>query len=500
MNEFSKVVLDLEYCINYNPLKIMKNIVSKLFLPVVFSIFLFAGCEKSGSDEYPDLLFFTENYKPLNYVENGNLFGLAPDILKEICKETKIPFNVSVKQWDEAYEIVQNTNNAVLFSTVLESERVNLFKWAGPIASLDWVFYSKPQSNIKLTYLNDAKSVAKIGVIADYSIEQFLVDEGFTNLVYCSSNVDAFTKLLNGEIDLFPSDMITAEAALKTMNKTIYSVKELLLIKTDLVYIAFNKSISDDVVERFQFEIDRMKNNGQLLALYRKHMGSNDFPGTLQIYTEQYSPLSFRNSNGDITGLGTDIVKEIMKRNNIFADIKLSSWSNGYQLALINPNFCLFTMDKTELRTNLFKWVGPLGANTTWIYTKKESGITLNSLAQAKALTSIGTVNSWFSDQYLRQQGFTNLVSENDPDIIVKKFMNGEVQAFVCSSVTFPSILKGLGYEMNSVNASYSLMSSDYYIAFSKSTPQLMVDKWQTALDGMKNDGTYNAIMQKWLE
>ena len=91
-------------------------------------------------------------------------------------------------------------------------------------------------------------------------------------------------------------------------------------------------------------------------------------------------------------------------------------------------------------------------------------------------------------------------MSENDPDIIVKKFMNREVQAFVCSSVTFPSILKGLGYEMNSVNASYSLMSSDYYIAFSKSTPQLMVDKWQTALDGMKNDGTYNAIMQKWLE
>lgn len=475
----------------------MKKCSTPFFYLFVLIALLFTSCEKS--DNKLDLKFYTENYKPLNYTENGEVKGLAPDLLREICKKIDIEFDVSVLQWEEAYDIVKNDDNTVLFSTVLSSERKDQFKWAGPIASLDWMFYAKPQSNITLNYLEDAKSVSKIGVIADYSIEEFLVQEGFTNLVYCSSNVDAFTKLLNGEIDLFPSDKITAEAALKSLNKTIYNVKDLFLIKTDLVYFAFNKNIPDNIVADFQYEIDKLKDNGELKLLYQKYMNSSDYPGTMQIYTEQYSPLSFRNNNGEITGFGADIVREIMKRNNIYSDIKLSSWSNGYSLALINPNFCLFTMDKTDQRTNLFQWVGPIGTNTTWIYTKKSSGITITTLAQAKALSSIGTVNSWFSDQYLRGQGFTNLVSNNDPEIMVRKLMNGEVQAFVCSGVTFPSILKGLGYNIADINQSFSLMSSDYYIAFSKNTSALMVNKWQTALDVMKSDLTYNAIYQKWL-
>lgn len=474
----------------------MKRRLIPFYYLLVLIVLLFTSCEKS--ENKLNLKFYTENFKPLNYTENGEIKGLAPDLLRDICKRMDIKFDVSVLQWDQAYDVVKNENNTVLFSTVLSSERKDQFKWAGPIASLDWMFYAKPQSSITLNYLEDAKSVGKIGIIADYSIEEFLVQEGFTNLVYCSSNVDAFTKLLNGEIDLFPSDKITAEAALKSLNKTIYNVKDLFLIKTDLVYFAFNKNISDAVVADFQYQLDKLKENGELKLLYQKYMNSSDYPGTMQIYTEQYSPLTFRNNNGDITGFGTDIVREIMKRNNIYSDIKLSSWSNGYNLALINPNICLFTMDKTDQRTNLFQWVGPIGTNTTWIYTKKSSGISITTLAQAKALSSIGTVNSWFSDQYLRGQGFTNLVSNNDPEIMVRKLMNGEVQAFVCSGVTFPSILKGLGYNIADVNQSFSLMSSDYYIAFSKNTSALMVSRWQTALDAMKSDLTYTAIYQKW--
>ncbi len=476
-----------------------KNILS-LCLIAVLSILLFTGCEKSNNGDNVKLKFVTENYKPFNYTENSEIKGLAPDILKLICKQLDIPFDVTVMPWDEAYTFAKNTDNAVLFSTVLDVERRDQFKWAGPIASMDWIFYSKPQNDFTINYLEDAKKVSKIGVIQDYSIEQYLAQEGFTNLVYCANNVEAFTKLLNGEIDLFPSDKITAEAALKSINKSIYNVAEELIIKTDFVYIAFNKSIPDNVVADFQYEIDRLKEVGTLKTLYQKYMNSSDFPGTLQIYTEQYSPLTFRNSNGEISGFGSDIVREIMKRNNLFADIKLSSWSNGYNLALCNPNFCLFTMDKTDLRNNLFQWVGPIGTNTTWIYTKKSSSISITSLANAKSLNSIGTVTSWFSDQYLREQGFNNLVSNSDPEVMVKKLMTGEIQAFVCSGVTFPTILKGLGYSYDDIVPSFSLMSSDYYIAFSKNTPVSLVNKWQTTLNEMKSDLTYSAIYQKWLQ
>ncbi len=474
----------------------------RLILFVILLAFCISGCDKdtpTNSTEYGyKFEFITENYEPLNYVENNELTGLAPDVLREICTNLNIPFKVSVQPWEEGYQNAQNTSNAVLFSTVLNSTRKDLFKWAGPIASLDWVFYSKTQSSISLTSLDDAKAGLKIGVMRDFSITQYLSDQGFTNFVYVTDNIEGFTKLLSGEIDLFPSDEIAAKAALESSGKNIWSVTPQLTFLTDFVYFAFNKQVPDNVVADFQNQIDIMKSNGKLNALYQKYMKKESAPSSLQIYTEQYPPLTYRNSFGEITGFGTDIVKEIMRRNNIYSGINLSLWSNGYKMIQENPNFCLFTMERTIFRENLFQWVGPVGTNTTYFYSKAGSGIVCTNLTEAKNLAKVGTVNSWFSDEYLREQGFTNLVSDSDPAVMVTKLMNGEIDVFVCSAVTFPEILKELGFNLNQVTANYALISTDYYIAFSLTTPADLVMKWQAAFDVMKSDGTYSAIYSRW--
>ena len=361
------------------------------------------------------------------------------------------------------------------------------------------MFYAASQNQISLNTLEDAKTIGKIGVLADYAITQYLVGEGFTNLVFCTDNIDAFDRLLKGEIDLFPADKFTAEAAMQTLNKSFFSITSELTIRTDMVYFAFNKNVPDYVVADFQSKIDQFKNDGTLLKLYQKFMVSSDVPGTLQVYTEQYPPLTFRDNFGEISGFGTDIVKEIMKRNHLFLDITLSSWSNGYELALNNPNFCLFTMDRTAIRDTLLQWVGPIGTNTSWFYTKSGSGISINSINDAKNLTSVGAVDSWFSEQYMLSLGFTNLVTDPDPKVLTQKLMSGQIDAFVCTDVTFPDILKSLGYNYTQVSPSFSLMASDYYIAFSKTTAAATVNQWQSTFQALKLDGTYGAIKQKWL-
>jgi polar amino acid transport system substrate-binding protein len=469
-------------------------------LLVITALFGLTQCKKSVRETYPfKFRFITEEYKPFNYTENGELTGLAPEILRAVCEELDIPFEAEVLPWDQGYSQTLQTDNAVLFSTVLNDTRRDLFKWAGPIAALDWMFYSSAQNQLFINSLDDAKAVGKIGVLADYGITQYLVSQGFTNLVYCNNNIDAFDKLLKGEIDLFPSDKLTAQAALESLGKTYYAAAERLTIKTDLVYFAFNKNIPDNVIADFQLAIDKLKNNGTFRALHTKFMNSPDFPESFQVYTENYPPLTFRDPYGNITGFGSEIAKEIMKRNNMYSNIKLSLWSIGYELALNNPNFCLFTMDRTPARDSLFQWVGPLGTNTTYFFTKAGSGITINSLDEAKNLASVGVVTSWFSAQYLTNLGFTNLVSDSDPIIMAKKLMTGEINTFVCSAVTFPDILHAAGYQYNQVVPAFALMSSDYYIAFSKNTSPSVVSRWQTTLDAIKSDGTYQALSLKWL-
>ena len=477
----------------------MKRILPSINLLSLALIFLFSQCDKENADRYDfQFQFITEEYAPLNYTDNGRVTGLAPDLLEEICKSLNIAFDVDVLPWSEGYSLAQERDNAVLFSTILNAERKDVFKWAGPFASMEWYFYAEAQNPVTLQSLDDARFLGAIGVLQDYSMEQFLVQQGFTNLVYCADHQDAFQKLLNGEIDLYPSDRITARAALQALNQSFYRVKEVRPIRTEMIYFAFNKAIPDEVVADIQGEIDRLKGNGFLRQLSQKYLNTSDYPGTLQVYTEDYPPLTFMNSFGEITGFGSDVVYEIMDRNQVFAPVKLSTWSNGYELALHNPNFCLFTMDRTEIREDLFQWVGPIGTNATFFYTRAGSGTSIGSLADARSLSAVGTVSSWYSDQELRDLGFTNLVSGNEPGIMTKMLMEGEIDAFVCSAVTFPTILGEQGYTYDQVTEAFTLMSSDFYIAFSRNTSSIIVNQWQSALDAMRHDGTYDAIHQKW--
>lgn len=481
----------------------MKKLSLKLATLFLILVVFIISCEKSESDDmgYPyDLVFFTESYAPFNFEENGSITGFAPELLDEISKDLNFKPEITLLPWSEAVSMLDDTPNGILFSMVLNSERKDRYNWAGPFASLEYHFYAASNNPIDIFSLEDAKNADAIGVVEGYSITLFLESEGFSNLVYVESQQDGFDRLLDGEIDLFPSDRLSAQASLHASGHLYYNVKNIFPIKTELLYFAFNKEVPDEVVSDFQTSINKLKQNGFITQLSQKYLNTSDVPGVLQIYTENYPPLTYMNNFGEITGFGTDIVREIMQRNNIYEPIKLTTWSNAYNMALHNPNFCLFTMDRTEIRDTLFQWVGPIGTNDTHFYVKADSDISIHSIEDAMALDAIGTVSSWFSDQYLRDLGFTNLVSNGDPGMIVEWLMSGEVDAFVCSAITISDILQANDYAFEDVREEpFILISSDFYISFSKNTPVSTVDLWQETFEAMQADGTYDAIYERWL-
>ena len=82
---------------------------------------------------------------------------------------------------------------------------------------------------------------------------------------------------------------------------------------------------------------------------------------------------------------------------------------------------------------------------------------------------------------------------------MVEWLMAGHVDAFVCSGLTIADILLANDYTFADVRGEFVLMSSDFYISFSKNTPENKVERWQETLDAMHSDGTYEAIYNKWL-
>ena len=219
----------------------------------------------------------------------------------------------------------------------------------------------------------------------------------------------------------------------------------------------------------------------------------------LKIITEEYPPLSFTNNKGKIDGLATDVVREIMRRLGINQRIFVWPWARGYRSAKYGPNYVLFSVSYTDTRAPLFHWVGSIYKLNSNLYAKLGSGITINSLQDAKKIPSIGSYRDSMDEQILEEQGLENLhiVTNNVQNI--RKLMAGHVDVIAATDLTLPSMVKKAGYEMNDLEKLYTFATTEGYIVFSKQVSSDVVDAWQSALEDMKEEGVLQQIQQKWI-
>jgi len=161
----------------------------------------------------------------------------------------------------------------------------------------------------------------------------------------------------------------------------------------------------------------------------------------IQMLTEEYPPVTFM-KNGKVSGFVTDMVREISVRQGIQDNIRLTSWDEAYKMALNNPNVVLFSAERTEKREKLFQWVGPVGKNSSIFYAKKGSGLRIKSLEEARKVAAIATTANWFTEQDLKDKGFSNLVSAPLPTDNVRMLMQGKVKLSVFTDITVAEIVK----------------------------------------------------------
>ena len=218
----------------------------------------------------------------------------------------------------------------------------------------------------------------------------------------------------------------------------------------------------------------------------------------LTILTEDYPPLSFA-AGDSISGFAADVVASIQQVLKTNYKPTLLKWDAAYNRVITEPNVVLFSMERTPEREDLVHWIGPLGETKTFLYARKDNPIMIQSLEEAKALKAIATTTNWFSEQYLKNEGFENLVSSEKPSDSIKQIISGRVEISVFSALTFNKIAEDAGYVPSDFRPIFELMSSSYYIAISKGTDPQIVANWKTAFEQIKANGTLDKLKAKWL-
>jgi polar amino acid transport system substrate-binding protein len=224
-------------------------------------------------------------------------------------------------------------------------------------------------------------------------------------------------------------------------------------------------------------------------------------PGRAQdllILTEENPPVSFT-QDGELTGSSTAVVREILRRQNLPADIRVAPWARCYKLLTSENNVVLFTAARTPERENLFNWVGPLYTSKTGFYARKADGIRFASMAQIKKVGAIATYKDDVREQILTSLGFTNLDSSNSPVSNIKKLSAGRVDLWFYDNLGMPRIARQAGVDPESLKLVFTFKAFDGYIAMSRKMPVSIVKSWQETLDQMKQDGTFARLSLRWL-
>lgn len=218
----------------------------------------------------------------------------------------------------------------------------------------------------------------------------------------------------------------------------------------------------------------------------------------LDLYTEENPPINF-SRDGKLAGLAVEVVQELLRRTHTTAPIHIVPWARGYQEARTHPDVALFVAVRTAEREPLFKWVGPVVTTTTSFYAKRGSTLHLTDLNEARALPRIGVPREWYSHQVLRQVGFQNLEQVSRPHEMARMLAYGRIPVMVYEDQLLPGLLAQVGMKPDEVVRVYTFMRSSSYIVFSLGTPDAVVQQWQQALDGMKQDGSFARIHERWL-
>lgn len=220
----------------------------------------------------------------------------------------------------------------------------------------------------------------------------------------------------------------------------------------------------------------------------------------IQPLTETWTPYQMETKDG-LKGISIDLVKEIQSRIGNSKKIQITPWNKGYDVTLNNSGYALFLTTRSKKREHLFKWVGPVSSvKLVFFKNKKRDDLHINTLEDAKKVQSIVVAKKTIANEKLLELGFKNLEINTLANYSLTKLLENKVDLYPVAYDGFLYKLKKLNLENKivPVQMKQPIYESKLYIAFNINTDEKVINKWQKSLDDIKNDGTYQKILNRY--
>ncbi|KUK15005.1 MAG: PAS domain S-box [Petrotoga mobilis] len=169
-----------------SPILKPKNVI----ITIIFTtITIFAFSEK--------LNIILGEYYPVVYIDNGKLEGFVIDILNEIEKNSDLTFEITVKNWADAYDTFLNDENYDLIGLIAPtSERKMNLKFYKTVIFVDSFIMTRYDNDQTYEELKNYP----VGVLGSSFLIDVLKKEGFKDIRVYQTNESLISDLLNEKL------------------------------------------------------------------------------------------------------------------------------------------------------------------------------------------------------------------------------------------------------------------------------------------------------------
>jgi polar amino acid transport system substrate-binding protein len=208
-----------------------------------------------------------------------------------------------------------------------------------------------------------------------------------------------------------------------------------------------------------------------------------------RVVTADFAPLT-DNSSPDRKGLLYELVKEMMKLQNIDKTIDFMTWPEA-MAEVKKKNTVAFPVTRSKEREANFVWLTKI-FDMDRSFTGKPGSAAINTVDDAKRLKAVGTTVNSASLAFLKAKGLPNIKEFESSRKLMEALLAGDVDVVYQPAPFCKTDWKAAGGQGALVFGEPQERSAAYLAADKEST--LNPADWQEALKVLEQDGTFEKL------
>lgn len=216
----------------------------------------------------------TEEWAPYNYVHNGQLTGMATEIVRAIMALTGDHFEVTLLPSMRAGLTLQSRPKTIMYSMFRTPERERRYQWVGPIVEESIHPYQLVDGRPPLYSLAQLQQLAQITTRHAGLIPERMRALGFTNLDRSANeSQQLYRMLLAGRTEVIVGDTDAGVAyysrQLQIAPGTLRQIP--VQIYRSSLYIAFSLDSDPAVVAAWAGALEQLRRSGEVARIQRRY-------------------------------------------------------------------------------------------------------------------------------------------------------------------------------------------------------------------------------------